>query len=212
MTTCPRAIWIVLGLWCLGGPGVAGECVAPEGPVVNVYRGEINGTPLAALTADTLHSLFGPPSVLEEPATRPESQETVIHYHALGLSFAMRPSSVSARHQCWRVRLYLAEIWDSQAGRFFLPFAGRLSKQVGQDWTPERIATEFRQWEPHQYAETQVDALVREPPMALGAPDAYRVLYLTFTDFHVDFFYHHPAHLLQAMQLTWHRTGSPAPR
>ena len=212
MATFARAARVVIGLWCLLGLGVSGESAALEVPIVNLYRGEINGTPFAALTADTLRSLFGPPSVIEDPETRQEGQETSIQYHALGLSFEMRQPREQARLQCWRVRIYLTKTWDGKAGMFFLPFPGRLSKQVGQDWTPQRIATEFRQWEPRSYSEAQAAALVHEQPMAMAAPGAYTVLYLVFSDFHVDFLYHRTEHFLHAIQLTQDRTKPPAQR
>jgi hypothetical protein len=122
----------------------------------------------------------------------------------------MRQASGQAHLQCWRVRIYLTKTWDGKAGMFFLPFSGRLSKQVGQDWTPQRITAEFRQWEPQSYSEVQAAALVQEQPMAIAAPGAYRVLYLASSDFHVDFLYHHLEHLLHAIQLTRHRTMPPA--
>jgi hypothetical protein len=212
MATFARAARVVIGFWCLLGLGVPGESAELEVPIVNLYRGEMNRTSFAAMTADTLRSLFGPPSVIEHPETREEGQETSLHYHALGLSFRMRPASEPARLQCWRVRLYLTQTWDGKAGRFFLPFAGRVSKQVGPDWTPQRIATEFRQWAPQSYSEAQVAALVHEPPLALAAPEAYTVLYLAFSDFHVDFLYHRTEHVLHAIQLTQDRTRPPAQR
>ena len=212
MATFVRTARVVIGLWCLLGLGVPGESAALEVPIVNLYRGEINGTPFAAMTADTLRSLFGPPSAIKDPETRQEGQETSIQYHALGLSFAMRQPREPARSQGWRVRMYLTKTWDGKAGMFFLPFPGRVSKQVNQDWTLQRIATEFRQWEPHSSSEAQATALVHEQPLAMAVPGAYTVLSLAFADFHVDFLYHRTEHFLHAIQLTQDRARPPAQR
>jgi len=206
------AAWMLLWLGCLLGLGVRGESAAPEGPIVNLYRGEINGTRFSAMTVDTMRTLLGPPSVVEEPESRQEDQGTRIQYHAFGLSFAMPHPRDQAPLQCWRVRLYLTKTWDARAGTFFVPFSGRLSKQVSQDWTPQRIATAFREWSPHSAPQEQVAALGHEEQGAQAAPETYRVLSLDMGDFRVDFFYAHTAQRLQAIELTRPRAVPPAPR
>ena len=58
------AAWVLIWLGGLLGLGVRAESAPPEVPIVNLYRGEINGTPFSAMTADTMHSMFGPPSAI----------------------------------------------------------------------------------------------------------------------------------------------------
>lgn len=206
------ATWVLIWLGCLLGLGVRAESAPPEVPIVNLYRGEINGTPFSAMTADTMHSRFGPPSAIEDPERRQEGQGTHIQYHALGLSFEMQQPREQSPLQCWRVRIYLTKTWDAKAGMFFLPFPGRLSKQVSQDWTPQRIETEFRQWEPKSDPQAQAAALVHEDQRAPAVQETYRVLYLDMVDFRIDFFYAQTAQRLHAIQLTLPRTVTPAPR
>src|SRR5262245_29890832 len=126
--------------------GALAESATPDVPIVNLYRGEINGTRFSAMTVDRMRSLLGPPSALAAPEKPQKDEETHIQYHAFGLSFGMRRPSAQAPVQCWRVRIYLTKTWDAQAGTFLLPFPGRVSKQVNQDWTLQRIEAEFRQW------------------------------------------------------------------
>ena len=83
------AAWVLIWLGCLLGLGIRAESASPEVPIVNLYRGEINGTLFSAMTVDTMHGMFGPPSAIEEPERRQEGQGTYIQYHALGLSFEM---------------------------------------------------------------------------------------------------------------------------
>jgi hypothetical protein len=206
------AAWMLIWLGCLLGLGVRVESASPEVPIVNLYRGEINGTRFSAMTVDTMRNLFGPPSAIEEPERRQEGQGTHIQYHALGLSFAMPPPRDQAPLQCWRVRIYLAKTWDARAGTFFLPFSGRLSKQVSQDWTPQRIETAFREWSPHSAPQEQVAALGHEEQSTQAAQETYRVLSLDMVDFRIDFFYAQTAQRLQAIQLTRSRAVPPAPR
>jgi len=63
------ATWVLIWLGCLLGLGVRAESASPEVPIVNLYRGEINGTLLSAMTADTIHSMLGSPSAIETPET-----------------------------------------------------------------------------------------------------------------------------------------------
>jgi hypothetical protein len=196
------AAWVLIGLGCLLGPGIRAESASPEVPVVNLYRGEINGTLFSTMTADTIRSTFGSPSVIEALEGRQEGQRTHIQYHALGLSFEMHHSREQSPLQCWRVRIYLTKTWDAKASMVFLPFPGRLSKQVSQDWTPQRIETEFRQWYPKSYPQEQAIALVNEAPRAQAAQATYRVLYLDMVDFRIDFFYAQTEQRLHAIELT----------
>ncbi len=207
-----RAAWVSLGFWCLLGLGVPAESAAPEALIVNLYRGEINGTLLSAMTADIIHSMLGPPSAIETPETPQEGQGAYLQYHALGLAFRMHQPGGQAPPQCWRVRIYLTKTWDEKAGTFFLPFPGRLSKQVRQDWTPERIETEFRQWYPKSYPQAQAAELVNDQQMATASQGEYRVLYLDLSDLRVDFFYAQTEQRLHAIQLTLPRTVKPAQR
>jgi hypothetical protein len=181
-------------------------------PIVNLYRGEINGTRFSAMTPDTVRSLFGPPSAIEEPEERQEGQGTRIQYHAFGLSFAMHHPRGQASLQCWLVTIYLTKTWDAKAGTFFLPFPGRLSKQVSQDWTPQQIETAFREWYPKSAPQGQAAALGHEAQSTPAAPDTYRVLYTDMSDFRMTFFYAHTVQRLQAIQLTLPRPVQPVPR
>jgi len=108
--------------------------------------------------------------------------------------------------------MYLTKTWDAKAGMFFLPFPGRLSKQVSQSWTPQRIETEFRQWYPKSYPQEQVPALGHEAQRAPAAQETYRVLYLDMLDFRIDFFYAQTEQHLHTIQLTLPRTVTPAQR
>jgi hypothetical protein len=206
------ATWVLIWLGGLLALGVRAENASPEVPIVNLYRGEINGTLFSAMTADTLRSIFGPPSVIEDPERRQEGQETHIQYHALGLSFEMRQPRDQSPLQCWRVRIYLTKTWDTKAGMFFLPFPGRLSKQVSQDWTPQRIETEFRQWYPQSDPQKRAAALVHEDQSTPAAQETYQVLYLDMLNFRIDFFYAPTEQRLHAIHLTLLRTVKPEPR
>jgi hypothetical protein len=203
---------VLLWLGCLLGLGLRAESAAPDVPIVNLYRGEINGTRFSALTADTVRRLFGPPSAIAEPEERQEGQGTRLQYHAFGLSFAMHHPGDQASLQCWRVTVYLTQTWDATAGTFFLPFPGRLSKQVNQDWTPQRIATAFREWSPPSAPQEQALALGHEAQSAPAAHEAYQVLVVEMADFRLTFVYAHTTQRLQAIQLTLPRTGPPEPR
>ncbi len=139
MGKAARATWVSIWLWCLLGLGVPAGSATPEAPIVNLYRGEINGTLFSAMTADTIRNMFGPPSAIEAPEMRQEGQKMHIQYHALGLSFGMHQPREQTGLQCWRMSIYLTKIWDDKAGKFFLPFPGRLSKQVSHIWNPQRI-------------------------------------------------------------------------
>ena len=206
------AAWMLIWLGCLLGLGIRAESASPEVPIVNLYRGEINGTLFSAMTADTMRSLFGPPSAIEDQARREEGQEMHIQYHTLGLSFEMHHPRAQSPLQCRRVNIYLSKIWDAKAGTFFLPFPGRLSKQVSQDWTPQRIETEFRQWYPKSYPQDQAAALAHEDQRAQAAQETYRILYLDMADFRIDFFYAQTEQRLHAIQLTLPRTVTPTQR
>jgi hypothetical protein len=94
----------------------------------------------------------------------------------------------------------------------FLPFPGRLSKQVSQDWTPQRIETEFRQWYPQSDPQKRTAALMHEDQSPTVAQETYQVLYLDMLDFRIDFFYAPTEQRLHAIQLTWLRTVKPEPR
>jgi hypothetical protein len=83
------AAWMLIWLGCLLGLGIRVESAALEVPIVNLYRGEINGTRFSAMTVNIMRNLFGPPSAIEEPESRQDGQGAHIQYHALGLSFAM---------------------------------------------------------------------------------------------------------------------------
>ena len=205
------ATWVLIWLGGLLALGVRAENASPKVPIVNLYRGEINGTLFSAMTADTLRSIFGPPSAIEDPERRQEGQETHIQYHALGLSLEMRQPRDQSPLQCWRVHISLTKTWDAKAGMFFLPFPGRLSKQVSQDWTPQRIET-FRQWYPQSDPQKRAAALVHEDQSTPAAQETYRVLYLDMLDFRIDFFYAPTEQRLHAIQLTWLRTVKPEPR
>jgi hypothetical protein len=206
------AAWVSIWFGCLLALGVRAESASPEVPIVNLYRGEINGTLFSAMTADTMRNLFGPPSAIEDPKSRQEGQGTHIQYHALGLSFEMRHPREQSPHQCWRVRIYLTKTWDAKASMPFLPFPGRLSKQVSQDWTPQRIETEFRQWSPKSVPQEQAKALMHEDKNTPAAQETYRVLYLDMVDFRINFFYAQAAQRLHAMELTLPRTAKPEPQ
>ena len=212
LATSAGAAWVLLWLGCLLGLSIRAESAAPEVPIVNLYRGEINGTRFSAMTADTVRSLFGPPSAIEEPEERQEGQGAHIQYHALGLSFEMRHSREQSPLQCWRVHIYLTKTWDAKAGTFFLPFPGRLSKQVSQDWTPQRIETEFRQWYPKSDPQEQAEALMHEGQSAPAAQETYRVLYLDMLDFRINSFYAQAAQRLHAIELTLPRTVKLEPQ
>ena len=73
---------------------------------------------------------------------------------------------------------------------------------MSQDWTPQRIETEFRQWYPKSYPQAQATALVNEAQRAQTAQETYRVLYLDMLDFRIDFFYAQTEQHLHAIQLT----------
>ena len=204
--------WVLIWLGCLFGLGVRAESASPEVPIVNLYRGEINGKLFSAMTVDTIRSLLGPPSAIEEPERRQEGQETHIQYHTLGLSFEMHHAREQVPLQCWRVNIYLTKTWDAKAGTFFLPFPGRLSKQVSQDWTLQRIETEFRQWSPKNAPQEQAATLVHKDQRAQAAQEIYQVLYLDMLDFQINFFYAQTAQRLHAIQLTLPHTVKPEPR
>jgi hypothetical protein len=53
-------VWVLIWLGCLLRLGVRAESTSPEVPIVNLYRGEINGKLFSAMTVDTLRSLLGP--------------------------------------------------------------------------------------------------------------------------------------------------------
>src|SRR5262245_42920210 len=205
------AVWLVLWLGCLLGRGVCEAPAAPETPIVNLYRGEINGTRFSALTAETLRTLLGAPSPIEEPERPQEGQETSLLYHAFGLAFAMHPPRGQAPLQCWRVRLYLTTTWDAKANRAFMPFSGRLSKQISQDWTPQRIETEFRQWYPTRVPQEHAAGLAQEHQRGQTAHETYQVLALDMGDFRLTFFYAHTAQRLQVIELTLPRTVPQKP-
>ena len=194
------ATWMLIWLGCLLGLGIRTESASPEVPIVNLYRGEINGTLFSAMTADTMRSLFGPPSAIEDQERREEGQGMHIQYHTLGLSFELQHRREQPPLQCWRVNIYLTKTWDAKVGTYFLPFPGRLSKQVSQGWTPQRIETEFRQWYPKSYPQEQ------------AAQETYQVLYLDMLDFRIDFFYAQTEQRLYAIQLTRPRTVTPTQR
>jgi len=202
--------WMSIWLWCLLALGGLAESAAPEVPIVNLYRGEINGTLFSAMTADTIRSLLGPPSAIKALESRQEGQETHIQYHALGLSFGMHQRRAQSPLQCWRVSIYLTKTWDAKAGTFFLPFPGRVSKQVSQGWTPQRIETEFRQWYPKSYPQEQAAALGHEEQRAQAAQETYRVLSLDMVDFRMDFFFGQTEQRLHAIHLTLHKSVKPA--
>jgi hypothetical protein len=164
------------------------------------------------MTADTMRSMFGPPSAIKEPEGRQEGQATHIQYHALGLSFEIHHLREQSPLRCWRVRIYLTKTWDAKVGTFFLPFPGRLSKQVNQDWTPQRIATEFRQWYPKSDPQEQAAALGHKEQGTQAAQETYRVLSLDMVVFWIDFFYAQTEQHLHAIQLTLPRTVAPEPR
>jgi hypothetical protein len=195
-------LYTIVAVSLVLGPGINAKRASSEALIVNLYRGEINGTRFSAMTADTMRSMFGPPSSIEEAERRQEGQKTHIQYHALGLSFEMQHARAQSPLQCWRVRIYLTKTWDARAGMVFLPFSGRLSKQVSQDWTPQRIETEFRQWYPKSYPQEQATVLVHEAQRAQAAQDTYRVLYLDMLDFRIDFFYAQTEQHPHASQLT----------
>ncbi|MGE3541318.1 MAG: hypothetical protein AB7N91_28275 [Candidatus Tectimicrobiota bacterium] len=169
--------------------------------MVNVYRGEINETPFWALTVDSLHRLFGVPSSTAEDASSQRLSGTAVSYHALGLAFSLQRNGGQAGVQCWRVRIYLAEHWDAEAGKVFQPFTGRISKQVSHEWTPQRLETEFRQWYPRRYSRAQTAALVQEGAAAQEAQERYEGFYLDLSNFQVDFFYTLTPPRLHTMQL-----------
>jgi hypothetical protein len=192
---------MILGLWCLLGLGALAESAAPDVPIVNLYRGEINSTQFATMTVDTLQSLLGPPSATEAPE-HPEEEDTQIQYHALGLSFGMRRPDAHAPVQCWRVHIYLTQTWDARAGTFFLPFSGRISKQVTRAWTPQQIAAEFRQWSPYSIPQAQDAARGQDVQHTPAAHTTSRVLMLDMGDFQLAFVYAHPEQRLHAIHLT----------
>src|SRR5262249_46521348 len=115
------AAWMLLWLGCLLGLRIRAESASPEGPIVNLYRGEINGTLFSAMTADRMRSLFGPPSAIEDQERSEEGQGMHIRYHTLGLSFELHHPREQSLFQCWRVHIYLTKTWDAKAGTFFLP-------------------------------------------------------------------------------------------
>jgi hypothetical protein len=116
MSMSARAAWVSLGFWCLLGLGVPAESAALEALIVNLYRGEINGTLFSAMTADTIRSMLGPPAAIETPETPQEDQGAHLPYHAFGLAFRMHQPGGQAPLQCWRVRIYLTKTWDEKAG------------------------------------------------------------------------------------------------
>lgn len=204
--------WVLIRLWGLLGLGAPAESASPEAPVVNLYRGEINGTLFSAMTADTIRSMLGPPSASGTSEIRQAGQGTHLQYHALGLSFGMHQASAQSPLQCWRVSIYLTQSWDDKAGTFFLPFPGRLSKQVSQDWNPQRIETEFRRWDPQSYPQERAAALVHEHQMANASQGEYRILYLELSGFRIDFFYHQTDQRLRSIHLTLHKSMQPEQR
>jgi hypothetical protein len=212
MSKSAYAAWMLIWLGCLLRLGIRAESASPEVPIVNLYRGEINGTLFSAMTADTVRSLFGPPSAIEAQERREEGEGMHIQYHTLGLSFALHHHREQSPLQCWRVNIYLTNTWDAKVGTFFLPFPGRLSKQVSQDWTPQRIETEFRQWYPKSYPQEQAAALMHEDQKVQAAQETYRVLYLDMVAFRIDFFYAQTEQRLHAIQLTLPRTVAPSQR
>lgn len=212
MDKATRAAWVSIWLWYLLGLGVPAESAALEAPIVNLYRGEINGTFLSALTADTIRSMFKSSAAIEEPEIRQEGQDVHLQYHTLGLSFGMHQLREQARPQCWRMSIYLTKIWDDKAGKFFLPFPGRLSKQVSQAWNPQRITTEFRQWYPQSASQEQAAEVLNKHQVAKASQGEYRVLYIEFAAFRLDFFYHQTEQLLQSIHLTLHRAMQPEQR
>ncbi len=212
MGKAARATWVSIWLWCLLGLGVPAGSATPEAPIVNLYRGEINGTLFSAMTADTIRNMFGPPSAIEAPEMRQEGQKMHIQYHALGLSFGMHQPREQTGLQCWRMSIYLTKIWDDKAGKFFLPFPGRLSKQVSHIWNPQRIEAEFRQWYPQSYPQEQAAELVNNDQIAQASKGEYRILYIEFSGFRVDFFYHQTEQRLHSIHLTLHRTMKPEQR
>ncbi|SRR5712691_2932238 len=212
MGKAARATWVSIWLWCLLGLGVPAGSATPEAPIVNLYRGEINGTLFSAMTADTIRNMFGPPSAIEAPEMRQEGQKMHIQYHALGLSFGMHQPREQTGLQCWRMSIYLTKIWDDKAGKFFLPFPGRLSKQVSHIWNPQRIEAEFRQWYPQSYPQEQAAELVNNDQIVQASKGEYRILYIEFSGFRVDFFYHQTEQRLHSIHLTLHRTMKPEQR
>ena len=124
------AAWVLIWLGgLLGARRPCRECLTGGADCELISR-EINGTLFSAMTADTLRSMFGPPSAIEDPERRQEGQGTHIQYHALGLSFEMRQPRDQSPLQCWRVRIYLTKTWDAKAGMFFCPF--RASLETGE--------------------------------------------------------------------------------
>ena len=204
--------WVSIWLWFLLGLGFLTASAAAEVPIVNLYRGEINGTFFSAMTPDTIRSMFGPPAAIEAPEIRQEGQDMHIQYHALGLSFGMHQPREQTRLQCWRVSIYLTNTWDDKAGKFFLPFPGRLSKRVSHVWNPQRIETEFRQWHPKSYPQERSAELVNDHQIVQASQGKYRILYIEFAAFRLDFFYHQTEQLLHSIHLTLHKNMKPEQR
>ena len=171
------------------------QSAAAEPLIINLYRGEINGL-LLEMTRDGLHKTLGEPSAVDDPTAPMENAGSKIHYHEVGISFWLHSRTKICYKNAGLSWSYMSKTWDEKFATWFLPFTGRLSKNVREHWKRQQVEEEFRSFYPKV-------ALPAEGGKALAAQGAgYDTVYIESAKFNVNFLHEKTTKSLERIVLT----------
>lgn len=113
----------------------------------DLIEAQLNGKTVFGLTVDALTDSLGRPSFVEPPKVYKRANGTAtklgtkLMYHAEGIQFSFEhPESGQG---CIGVQIFLSRTWDEERKDFYLPFKGKLTKNVTGDWKAKRVMEEF---------------------------------------------------------------------
>ena len=117
-------------------------------PIINLYRGEINGVRVADISLATLPALLEDATAADETTGPAEALGVPRHYPALGLSFWFALPASDVLQRCWIVVVYLTPREAGQGTPAVRPFHGRISQQMNATWRLPQVQTAFRAFTP----------------------------------------------------------------
>jgi len=121
----------------------------PTIDAIDLVNATLNGRPLRELTLDEITDIFGRPSSVTDPKEITSAKNeisyygAVINYHDKGLHFVFTSPHMDKDQHLEELRISLSKNMDAKCGACFVPYQGKLSRDVNGGWKAKKVSEVF---------------------------------------------------------------------
>ena len=125
----------------------------PAISAIDLINATLNGRPLRDLTLDKITDLLGRPSAVTDPRANKDGNKisyygACLYYHEKGVYFAFFHPQQDKDQHLEELHVYLAKKMDERFTAQFIPYKGKLSRDVNGDWKVKKILEIFSDLKP----------------------------------------------------------------